>query len=235
MAAGPAVSPQLPPLDHSAAKGACETVFGEDPQVLAAVARPEVGLAVWCRQFDERLGTWLEGLPADALPSGRLLLRRNQTQRAVNGLLRAAQRRTPETEHAAVQDSLAADVAALTRLFSDLTGNRLVDLRLEALRHDACWRFHYDHVRLRLLCTYCGPATQWVPPEARKAALADQRAYRGPLHELPRFAVALFKGSLAPGQVGVVHRSPPVAGSGLSRLLLCLNEPSSISPLPWES
>lgn len=228
------MSAPLPALDHSSAEGACETVFGEAPAVLAAVARPEVGLAVWRRRRDERFVAWLDGLSADDLPSGRLLLRPDQAKRAVTCLLGAAQRRKPDTEHAAFQDSLAADVAALTRLFADLTGNRLVDLRLEALRHDACWRFHFDHVRLRLLCTYCGPATQWVPPEARKAALTDQRAYGGPLHELPRFAVALFKGALAPGQVGVVHRSPPLAGSGRSRLLLCLNEPSSISPLPWE-
>jgi len=224
----------LPTLDHSAAGGACETVFGEDSRVLAEVARPEVGMAVWCRPAEEGLSAWLDGLPEDSLQSDRLLLRPHQARRAVSGVLSEGLRLAEHSVEARLRDSLARDVAALTRLFADLAGTRLVDLRLEALRHDACWRFHYDHMRLRLLCTYCGPATQWVPPEARNAALAEQRAYRGPLHELPRFAVALFKGSLAPDQVGVVHRSPPIAGTGRSRLLLCLNEPSSISPLPWE-
>lgn len=223
----------LRPLGHSAPGGACDAVFGEGPEVLAAVARPEVGLAVWRRRIDEELSIWLDSLPADALPSERLLLRPSQAKRAATTLLHGACLQAMDVATADLQDRLADDVAALTRLFSDLTGARLVDLRLEAVRQDACWRFHYDHVRLRLLCTYCGPATQWVPAEARKAALAGQRDYDGPLHELPRFAVALFKGALAPGQVGVVHRSPPVAGSGRSRVLLCLNEPTSVSPLPW--
>ena len=87
---------------------------------------------------------------------------------------------------------------------------------------------------LRLICNYRGPATQWVPPEAREVALAALRDYAGPLRELPRFAAALSKGALAPGQVGVVHRSPPIAGTGQTRLFLCLNEPSSVSPIPWE-
>jgi hypothetical protein len=209
-------------------------VFSDDPQVLAAVARREVGLAVWCRKSDEALAAWLDGLPAEKLPRGRLLLRPYQTESAVAALLQEAQGDAADDREAALRASFTADVARLVRVFADLSGTRMVDLRLEAIQHDACWRFHYDHVRLRLACTYSGPATQWVPSEAREIALAWQRDYAGPLRELPRFAAALFKGALAPGQVGVVHRSPPLAGTGRTRLFLCLNEPSSVSPLPWE-
>ncbi|MEQ9608791.1 MAG: DUF1826 domain-containing protein [Kiloniellaceae bacterium] len=219
----------FPPLDHSAAGGASEVVFSEDPQVLTAIARREVGLAVWQRDVPEELAIWLDALPMGGLPNDRLLLRPYQAQRAVAGLLRGAHRGDQ-----AMQERLAADVAQLVRVFADIAGQRLVDLRLREVEHDACWRFHYDHVPLRLICNYRGPATQWVPPEAREVALAAQRDYAGPLRELPRFAAALFKGALAPGQVGVVHRSPPIAGMGQTRLFLCLNEPSSVSPLPWE-
>jgi len=31
-----------------------------------------------------------------------------------------------------------------------------------------------------------------------------------------------------------VHRSPPILGTGKTRLLLCLNTPSETSPLPWD-
>ena len=51
-----------------------------------------------------------------------------------------------------------------------------------------------------------------------------QRRYRGPLNELPRFAAGLFKGVVRAGTEAIVHRSPPVAGSGQTRLFLCLNE-----------
>ena len=224
----------LPPLDHSASGGACDVVFSEDPQVFGAIARREVGLAVWCRRPEDDLAEWLGGLPVEKLPCGRLLLRPHQAQSAVAALLQDAQGDAADVATEGLRRRLAADVARLVRVFADLSGAPMVDLRLEAIQHDACWRFHYDHVRLRLVCTYSGPATQWVPAEAREAALAEQRHYDGPLRELPHFAGALFKGALAPGQVGVVHRSPPIAGTGKSRLFLCLNEPSSVSPLPWE-
>ncbi|MDP6897208.1 MAG: DUF1826 domain-containing protein, partial [Rhodospirillales bacterium] len=32
---------------------------------------------------------------------------------------------------------------------------------------------------------------------------------------------------------GIVHRSPPIIGTGCVRLLLCLNEPTVASPDPW--
>jgi hypothetical protein len=66
-------------------------------------------------------------------------------------------------------------------------------------------------------------------------ALREQRDYRGPMEELPRFAVALFKGSRADRpEDGIVHRSPPIAGTGQCRLVLYLNERSEISPPLWD-
>ena len=74
---------------------------------------------------------------------------------------------------------------------------------------------------LRLNATYRGPGTQWLPPERAEAALRSQRRYRGPLNELPRFSVGLFKGVVQAGNGAIVHRSPPVARHGLTRLFLC--------------
>lgn len=90
--------------------------------------------------------------------------------------------------------------------------------------HDACWRFHRDHVGLRLNTTYRGPGTQWPPLEHAPRALKAQRRYRGPLNELPAFSVGVFKGVPRAGNGAVVHRSPPVEGTGQTRLFLCLNE-----------
>ena len=223
------MSLQLPRLEYGDPGGAADVVVGDDAGMLTAVARRDVGLAVWCRQVESDLAAWIDGLAPAALPTARLLLRPDAARRAVTRLL-------SEAQGAAVpqQAALASDIARLVQGFAELSGVRLVDLRLEAVSHDACWRFHYDRVRLRLACTYRGPATQWVPIAARERALTAQRRYDGPLHELPRFAVALFKGALAAGEVGVVHRSPPLAGSGQTRLFLCLNEPTSVSPPLWE-
>jgi hypothetical protein len=44
------------------------------------------------------------------------------------------------------------------------------------------------------------------------------------MNELPRFAVGLFKGERRAGPAAILHRSPPIAGTGTTRLFLCLNE-----------
>jgi len=46
-----------------------------------------------------------------------------------------------------------------------------------------------------------------------------------PLQRLRPFDVALFRGVRDSGKDAVVHRSPPIAGSGRTRLLFCLTDP----------
>ncbi len=125
---------------------------------------------------------------------------------------------------------LATDIARLGRLFAALLGTTAVHGRLEAIDGPACRLFHADHVGLRLLCTYAGAGTEWVPDEAvDRARLGDNRAaVRDPaaVRRLPRFAVAILKGHAWRGNAGrgIVHRSPD-ASPLRPRLLLCLDEP----------
>ncbi len=121
-------------------------------------------------------------------------------------------------------DWLIHDIAMLIDCFAQIARAEVVNVRLEAVDHDACWRFHRDYVGLRLNTTYRGPGTQWLPPEKAEAALRGQRRYRGPLNEFPRFSVGLFKGVVQAGTTAIVHRSPPVARRGLTRLFLCLDK-----------
>jgi len=132
----------------------------------------------------------------------------------------------------------ACDVASLTKRFSELSGSTYVDLRLEAISHDHCWRFHRDNVHWRLLTTYRGIGTEWVEPQDVDRALSEQRDYSGPLCQLSRFSIGLLKGLKAGVDVAALHRSPPMPRQGgmksaHSRLLLCLNVPSDASPDPW--
>ncbi len=112
--------------------------------------------------------------------------------------------------------ALGADIAALAHIFATVAGTRTVRLRLEHLNDDACRLFHVDAVRLRLLCTYAGPGTQWQDAQGR-------------LHRMARLQVGLFKGSRHPTWApGILHRSPPVSHlppSRRARLLLCIDEP----------
>jgi hypothetical protein len=127
-----------------------------------------------------------------------------------------------------MRDALVADMVDLISRFSRLIGKDRLRLRLDAVDDNACRRFHRDCVPLRLLTTYRGPGTDWVRPDCADLALAQPANYAGPIEHLATYDVVLFKGCGFPGKIhdrGIVHRSPPIAGSGSTRLLLCLDVP----------
>lgn len=204
-------------------------VRGADDTVLSTILDPDVSLAVWDRSPPRRLLDGMAGLCPAHLPQGRVLAWLPDAQAALAGILAE----TP-LGATALGRSLLDDMLMLVRRFAIIAGTDIVDIRVDRLRHDACWKFHRDQVRLRLLTTYRGPATQIVPQAHAEEALREQRAYRGPLADLPDGAVALFKGAHAGPDTGVVHRSPPIAGTGTVRSLLCLNLPSDTSPRLWQ-
>jgi hypothetical protein len=206
-------------LIHRSVRRAAPIVEGRRAAVLDRIWGEDVALAVWTRRMPDELAAWLDALPAGRLPDGRFVAAPVQVPAHLAALC----------DLVGLADSreralLIGDIAGLAARFSRLSGSLRVDVRLEAVDHDACWRFHRDHVGLRLNATYRGPGTQWPPLDRAAAALRAQRRYRGPLNELPRFAVGLFKGVRQAGEGAVLHRSPPVAGSGLTRLFLCINE-----------
>lgn len=167
---------------------------------------------------------WLEALPPERWPDGRFLAHGRDIRAGVLALF-------AECETRADPPALwwADDVAALAARFAAITGEDLVDIRLEHVTDDACARFHIDNVPIRLITTYLGPGTEIVPAAFGAQARALQRAYRGPIERLAAGDIALFRG----GPDGVVHRSPPIAGGGRRRALLCLNTRSIVSPALW--
>lgn len=205
-------------------------VSGTEPTVLDRIHEPDIHFALWERPQTHALVRDLAALPPPLLPCGRVLVSVVDAPACLRTLMRPLL-----GTREATGDALLADMVGLVRQFAELTGENLIDIRVDRLQHDACWKFHRDHVRLRLLTTYRGPATQVVPPEAADAALRQQRAYHGPVQELPPGSVALFKGTRMAPEAGIVHRSPPVAGTGVTRLLLCLNLPSDTSPPHWSA
>ena len=211
-----AIAPAVPRDSASA-----PVAEGRHPAVLSRIRDPGVALAIWHRRAPSGLARWLDSLPAERLPEGRF----------AGPVKDVPDRLSMLCDLVGLGDDLRRcalidDIARLARLFAALTGNDDLDLRLEALDHDSCWRFHRDHVGYRINATYRGPGTQWLPARLAGRAVRAQRRYRGDLNELPRFAVGLFKGAARVGDQAVVHRSPPVEGSGVTRLFLCLNEVS---------
>lgn len=193
-------------------------VHGGSPEDLDEIRRPAVSLAVWCRPPPEILVRLLDPLPVEALPHLRL-----------EGVAVAAVEDTLADQlgaRAAALRPLVEDVGMLARLYERVTGRRSLRLRLERITDDACRRLHADHVRLRLLCTYRGPGTEWLPAAVGSPSNPPepQAVLPGALKRLDRFAVGLLKGVGWTGSQPCHHRSPPIAGTDTARLLLSIDE-----------
>ncbi len=128
------------------------------------------------------------------------------------------------------------DISELVDMFCVLFDLEKVGLRLTVLDRAMCPRFHVDRVPCRLVCTYHGIASQWLPHEmVDRSKLgrgnnglmdAESGLYQSEQHinRLNTGDVAMLKGELWEGNenAGLVHRSPHVPVDG-SRLLLTLD------------
>ena len=199
-------------------------------KALSAISRPEKDLVIWRRSISSIISDWLEKIDPSQLPDFRVLVRPTDVRRAIGPQLDASG--MPSTNE---QNLFIDDVSDLVAVFADITHSDLVDVRLDRISHDACWKFHRDSVETRLLTTYVGPSTEWVDPTCAGQALREQRNYKGPIERLEVNDVAIFSGSLSKSGDGIVHRSPPIAGTNYTRLLLCLNTQSITSPEPWRA
>jgi hypothetical protein len=133
------------------------------------------------------------------------------------------------------------DVVFLAETFGRIANKTSVRVRLETLHDDGCVKFHVDSLRLRLLCTYSGPGTEWVANEgANRQELGNhaeslEAANRSIVPDAslvrvtPTGSVMVFKGSRfdEDPETGLVHRSHPVRSSQDIRLRLCIDEPDS--------
>ena len=118
------------------------------------------------------------------------------------------------------------DMAAVCNLFCDVLGSKSVCFWLGTRR--GCRRFHVDQVPIRLLVTYAGQGTEWLPDEA-----ADRLAFANGAsndlivkdvrarHFMNTWSVAIFRG----GANGLLHRTPDDAMGGQS-ILMRLDHPS---------
>lgn len=195
---------------------------GGEARALELLAREEVNLVSWRRDLppglEGQLLAWARRFPADFC--GFVALPRCDLASATRGLEEPA------------RAWLTADVAVLLARLADLSGAGRLRVSLGAIREDQCPRFHMDYVRYRLVTTYVGPGTEWVPdPAVCREALdlhtdcpcdANAEIVRDPsaIRRAAPGEVVVMKGALHPGGLGAVHRSPPIEGTGLVRVVL---------------
>jgi Protein of unknown function (DUF1826) len=111
-------------------------------------------------------------------------------------------------------------------VFEQLTGATRLCLRFDVIEDDACRKFHVATVRYRLVTTYRGPGTQWLSPHALATIPQGSAISSDAIKQLERGWVAVMRGSCGAtaDHPGVLHRSPPINGTGIARLFLAINE-----------
>lgn len=186
--------------------------LADDPKSLSVLKKPGCAAAIWRRQMPVDTRRWLDQLDREKLPRGRLILRAGIVGEAVQRLCDMAQ--TPVGRE---RDWLQSDIASMAALFADLMESEYLRLRLDAVSTNACRKFHIDTLTARLVCTYRGQGTQYgVSSDGGDPTRVFQVATGAPI---------LIRGTLWPEgpPSGLLHRSPPIEGTGETRLVLVLD------------
>lgn len=175
--------------------------IGADADALATIHDPDVTLAIWQR------APLIPAPDLSEMPAIRFAAPASQVADRMAAYWATV---APQPWHTVVTR----DVARLAALYATLAAEARVEVRLERITGNGCWKFHADYVALRLISTYWGEATQWLPLDADAET---------PPRSLAAGDVGLFKGRALAGDRAIIHRSPPIAESGGDRLLLVID------------
>ncbi len=184
----------------------------ETPEGLSAIHNPGCAAAIWRRQAAPSFQSWIDALDPERLPEARMVLRPESVREAAQEVCEAA-----GTPDCAEREQLIDDVAALADIFSGLMRAPYLRLRFDVVTTNACRRFHIDAVTARLVCTYRGTGTQY--------AISTDGAAPERVFTVPTGAPIILRGTLWPEhpRSGLLHRSPPIEGTGETRLVLVLD------------
>ncbi|MGB7401613.1 MAG: DUF1826 domain-containing protein [Arcobacter sp.] len=197
----------------------------KQPTVLSDIYQAEINIAIWRREK-----------PATLQCSVKEFL-------ALNPTFQKEMILTPQDALSRVSESfdnnmteVSEDIAELVDMFCYLFEIKQAGIRLKVLDRAMCPKFHVDKVPCRLVTTYQGMATEWLPHE-----LVDQTKLGWSCNGLPDSEsglyqsendiqqldcgdVALLKGTLWEGNenAGLVHRSPGLLANE-KRLILTLD------------
>lgn len=187
-------------------------VVGDTLDCLSSILEPDCAAVIWRRQPDRRFHAWISGLDPTAMPRIRTILPSGKVKPEITDLFDA--RGLPASFERSL---LIDDIRALAAHFNTLVSAPFLRLRLDVVTNNACRKFHTDSVLARLICTYRGTGTQYGiasdGPEPRR------------IFTVPTGAPVLLRGKLWPEHPcsDLVHRSPPIEGTGETRVVLVID------------
>ncbi|MGR6872575.1 DUF1826 domain-containing protein [Pseudomonas sp. HK3] len=200
---------------------------GEYPDILADIYRKDSNIVIWQRTLSDKLALAVNDiLDKNASLQTQLVVSPQYARAKINKAL-------GNTESC---DILSEDIAELVDMFCSLFDLKFAGLRLTALSHAMCPRFHVDKIPCRLITTYQGVGSQWLPNnridrtklgagnQGKPDELSGLFSKMSDIQQLKQGDVALLKGELWEGNegAGLVHRSPQLSNDA-RRLLLTLD------------
>ena len=168
-----------------------------------------VDAVILSRETPKPVMDWLTNTQAEMWPRGRFVMSAHDVSACVLNLFATANIPTSPA-----LSWLSEDAERLAHSVCGLAQTPKVRLRLEPVFDNACSKFHIDNVVARLICTYVGPGTE----------LSATAGHAEPLYRVPTGAPILLKGKAWPNAnaLRLHHRSPPIAGTGIARLVMVL-------------
>lgn len=199
------------------------------PDGLSAIYSEHVNLAEWQREIPSTIHQYAQDL-VEQRPGYTL---RQSLPASVDQQQLLIHLPVLNNANESYRQEFASDLVQLCDMYACLFDLELIGLRLSVLNKAMCPRFHVDRVVCRMICTYFGEGTEWLPEHAvNRHALgnttdptaSNQQHNETNTQRLMQGSVALLKGEQWPGNQGrgLVHRSPAVS-SGQSRLVLTLD------------
>ncbi|MCI4669472.1 MAG: DUF1826 domain-containing protein [Bacteroidia bacterium] len=200
---------------------------------MTAIREPQHNIVHWPRPQDQRITEFLESLTKrESLPT---LFRDSLLATQVENRLRDHLAPYSKGQEEGFE-RLCSDVGELASSFAGLASSPRLQTSFAFIQNDMCKLFHTDAIELRLLCTYIGQGTLWVPDQyvnwdnirepSNEARVSD-------LSKVRQFApseIGILKGAMYDSNDGpaVLHRSPSIGEAGAIRVLLRLD-----SQLAW--
>ena len=184
------------------------------PGDVVQILEPQLQVCSWQRPIDDQVEEWLR-LRAPAVGRRTLEILDSGANPTLDTL--------PDDPE---RSAFAEDLAMLGELFCDLLGCPSYGLRVAHVSDAMCPGWHIDKVTLRIVCTYCGPGTQWLTDQTlSRDLLREPTASLGSCENAAVGDVVFLKGAGWPGneRYGAIHRSPQLPSATGLRTVVTLD------------
>ena len=162
-----------------------QQIASEQIDVFAAVLRDNVNLAIWQRQLPPQVGDFANALLARGEPLGQAIVLELASPESAPNLSGLVDGYSALPGQAAFLQ----DVSWLVSAFACLFDAKRIGLRLRILDKAMCPRFHVDHVPVRLITSYPGVGSEWLPEGVMaRHRLGDPAAEPGDMARIERAA-----------------------------------------------